>query len=200
VEETVGISAKPQRARENLLARFARDRRGVTALEFGMVSIPFLGLLCAIFETAFVFYTHEVFDTTVANVARELLVNQYAQYSASSPTMSTFINAAGTNGYSLCGSLPSYFQCANIRVNISTASSFGGLAAISNTFTSNAQTALLTVPAAGSIVVFQAYYPMPIYLSVLLANGPKGNQASNLYANTLTHNIYSVVVFRNEPQ
>ncbi len=54
---------------------------------------------------------------------------------------------------------------------------------------------------------------MPIYLSVLLATGANGNQAANLYgqsSNTvrtnpitgsgLVHDIYSVMVFRNEPQ
>jgi Flp pilus assembly protein TadG len=197
VKGTVEAAAGDKPARRGMLARFARDRRGVAALEFGMVSIPFLGLLCAIFETAFVFYTQEVFDNTVAHVAREILVNQY---STTQQTMSSFLNASGSNGYSLCGSLPSYFQCANIRVNIATADSFGDVSAISNSFISNPQASTnLTVPAAGSIVVFQAYYPMPVYLSILLASGPHGNQVSTLYSPGMVHNIFSVAVFRNEP-
>ena len=203
MKKTVEAAAGNAPPRRSLPARFARDRRGVAALEFGMVSIPFLGLLCAIFETAFVFYTHEVFDNTVTHVARQILANQI---SSTPQSMSSFISATGTNGYSLCGgappySLPSYFICANIRVNITTVASntFGGVAAITNSFTSNPQATNLTVPPAGSIVVFQAYYPMPIYLSVLLASGAHGNQVNRLYGSGMVHNIFSVAVFRNEP-
>ena len=144
MQGTVEIAAGKVPPHRSLPARFARDRRGVAALEFGMVSIPFLGLLCAIFETAFVFYTHEVFDNTVAKVAREILVNQY---STSQQTMASFLNATGSNGYSLCGSLPSFFQCSAIRVNIATAASFGAVATLTNTFVNNPQTTTtLSVP------------------------------------------------------
>jgi Flp pilus assembly protein TadG len=214
VEETIETSAKPAPARRGLLARFARDRRGVVALEFGMVSIPFLGLLCAIFETAFVFYNHEIFDTTVAHVARQILINQY---STTTQTAANWVNATGTNGYSLCGSLPSYFLCSNVRVNITASAAGGTFSSLSGTITenflnSNPTSTNVNLGQPGSIVVFQAFYAMPIYLSVLLAAGSKGNQVNNLYsqasnsviANPITgsglvHNIYSVVVFRNEP-
>nr|WP_281406376.1 TadE/TadG family type IV pilus assembly protein [Rhodoblastus acidophilus] len=194
------------------MARFAKDRRGIAALEFGMVSIPFLGLLCAIFETAFVYYNHEVFDNAVINVARQILVGQY---STTAQTASDFKTTTGANGYSLCGALPSYFDCDKVILNISTPTNdlFGSLnGTVTNSFITN-PSANITVPAPGSIVVFQAYYPMPIYLSVLLARGANGNQAANLYgqsSNTvrtnpitgsgLVHDIYSVMVFRNEPQ
>ena len=42
-------------ALRRLLRRFRGDRSGATAVEFAMVSVPFFGLLFAIFETAFVF-------------------------------------------------------------------------------------------------------------------------------------------------
>ncbi|MCW2314653.1 Flp pilus assembly protein TadG [Rhodoblastus acidophilus] len=207
-------AAEAQPKRRGALARLARDRRGVAALEFAMVSIPFLGLLCAIFETAFVFYTHEVFDTTVANVARQILVNQYA---STTPTTADFLSAGsatGANGYSLCGSLPSYFQCANIRVNVSATAAGGAFSSLAGAITDDFiahPSANVNLGAPGSIVVFQAFYAMPIYLSVLLASGSNGNQAVNLYSQPsrmvinnpigsgLVHKVYSVVVFRNEP-
>lgn len=196
------------------MARFAKDRRGIAALEFGMVSIPFLGLLCAIFETAFVYYNHVLFDNAVANVARQILVGQY---STSAQAASDFKTSTGANGYSMCGAhgLPSYFNCDNVILNITTpsADTFSSLSGtISNSFI-NHPSSNITVPPAGSIVVLQAYYPMPIYLSVLLASGPRGNQATNLYAQSsntvrtnpvsgsgMVHDIFSVMVFRNEPQ
>jgi hypothetical protein len=235
VEATVETAAEPAAARRGLLARFARDRRGVAALEFGMVSIPFLGLLCAIFETAFVYYNHEVFDNAVANVARQILVNQYASQtnaSVANPNAATWLGTKGTNGYSFCGgpgaALPAYFNCADVRVKVSAyAGGFGnlttgGASPFNRDFTNGANTnfaqiaqtaTTLDLGKPGNIVVFQAFYPMPIYLSVLLSSGAQGNQATNLYGqaggsvNTnptsgtgLVHYIYSVMVFRNEPQ
>jgi Flp pilus assembly protein TadG len=226
VEAPVEIELRPAQARRGLLARFARDRRGVAALEFGMVSIPFLGLLCAIFETAFVYYNHEVFDNAVANVARQILVNQYG--SSQTPKAADWVSnsaPSGSNGYSLCGALPTYFTCSKIRVNVSaftTGTFSSGAAAIDRNFQSASNFAqkdpnLTTIDLGqpGNIVVFQAFYPMPIYLSVLLSSGAQGNQVRNLYGQSsasadldptatsnrgMVHYIYSVMVFRNEPQ
>ncbi|HUO53892.1 MAG TPA: TadE family protein, partial [Rhodoblastus sp.] len=65
-----GSRTEPKRM--TLLRRFVRGRRGVAAIEFAMVAVPFIGLLAAIFETAFVFFVHEAFDNTVNNVARQV--------------------------------------------------------------------------------------------------------------------------------
>jgi hypothetical protein len=63
----------------------------------------------------------------------------------------------------------------------------------------------------GDIVVFQAFYPMPVYLSVLVATGAHGNGAANIYNHAsnsvyanphgagFVHAIFSTAVFRNEP-
>jgi len=219
-------NARIASARDALLKRFARDRRGVAALEFGMISIPFLGLLCAIFETAFVYYNHEVFDNAVANVARQILVNQYE---TQKPDAATWLSTRGSNGYSLCGALPSYFNCNNVRVLVKAYASgkFSDLTAnnaspFNRDFNSASNANFTQLPQSqttldlgqpGNIVVFQAFYPMPIYLSVLLASGAHGNQARNLYQQSsgsvganptggvrMVHYIYSVMVFRNEPQ
>jgi len=204
VDAPVETAAQTASTRRSALARFARDRRGVAALEFAMVSIPFFGLLCATFETAFVYFNHEVFDNAVEKVARQILVNQN-QYSTAAQTATAFKNATGANGYSLCGSLPSYFDCNKVIVNISTPSDKLFATAATNTteaFIAN-PTTNVTVPAPGAIVVFQAFYPMPIYLSVLLSDGTNlYKQTSGSVMNssgTMVHKIYSVVVFRNEP-
>ena len=40
----------PARLRPSFLKRFARARRGATAVEFAMVAVPFLALVFGIFE------------------------------------------------------------------------------------------------------------------------------------------------------
>jgi Flp pilus assembly protein TadG len=193
--------------RRLLLRRFARGREGATMVEFAMVAIPFLGLLCAIFETAFVFFTHEVFDNAVANIARQVLVNNYT--ANSTQTASSFL--ANT----FCPALPSFIKCANVTLNVQAynpaTSNFSAVASSINQSWYNSPATNVNLGQPGYIVVFQAFYPMPVYLSLLVATGTQGNGAANLYAHAsnsvyanpngsgFVHAIFSTAVFRNEP-
>jgi pilus assembly protein Flp/PilA len=189
-----------------LLSRFARSRKGVTAIEFGMVGIPFIGLICAIFETAFVFFTQATFDNAVNNVARQVLVNNFT--STSSQTTSSFKTST------FCTALPSIVDCSKVTLNVQafdSSSTFATVASsIGKSWYNNPSTSV-NLGQPGSIVLFQAFYPMPVYLSILVASGPTHNGAANLlghssnsvYANPggtgFVHAIFSTVVFRNEP-
>ncbi len=190
-----------------LLRRFARGRGGAAMVEFAMVAVPFLGLLCAIFETAFVFFTHEVFDNAVANVARQVLVNSYA--ANSTQTASSFL----TNTF--CPALPSFINCAKVTLNVQAynpaTSNFSAVANSINQSWYNSPAVSVNLGQPGYIVVFQAFYPMPVYLSLLAATGTQGSGAANLYAHSsnsvyanpngtgFVHAIFSTAVFRNEP-
>ena len=196
------------RRRDNVFWRFGRSRKGVAAIEFGMVAIPFLGLLCAIFETAFVFFTHEAFDMAVASSARKILVNTYQ--GNSTPTAGTF------KANVLCPAMPTIIACAKVVLNVQafnpTTTSFTSVSGSINQswYSANSDTTSLNLGQPGYIVVFQAFYPMPVFLSVLVASGSNG--AQNLYASAsstvvanpggsgFVHAIFSTAVFRNEPQ
>jgi pilus assembly protein Flp/PilA len=208
--EQTGSQRCEKRSRKlGLLSRFARSRKGVTAIEFGMVGIPFIGLICAIFETAFVFFTQQTFDNAVNNVARQVLVNNFT--ATSTQTMSAF----KTNTF--CAVLPSIINCSKVTLNIQafdpTTTTFTSVAsAIGKSWYNNPSTNV-NLGQRGSLVLFQAFYPMPVYLSILVASGPTHNGAANLlghssntvYANPASggtgfvHAIFSTVVFRNEP-
>jgi Flp pilus assembly protein TadG len=192
-----------------LLSRFARSRKGVTAIEFGMVGIPFIGLICAIFETAFVFFTQATFDNAVNNVARQVLVNNFT--STSSQTTPAF--KTGT----FCAALPSIIDCSKVTLNVQafnpTTTTFATVASSISKSWYNNPSANVNLGQPGWIVLFQAFYPMPVYLSILVASGPTNNGADNLlahssnsvYANPASggtgfvHAIFSTTVFRNEP-
>jgi Flp pilus assembly protein TadG len=60
----------------NLLRRFRRDRRGVTAVEFALVAPVFFTLLFAIIETAIVFFASQVLETITQDSARLVLTGQ----------------------------------------------------------------------------------------------------------------------------
>lgn len=64
------------RARRHLIARFGRDRKGVSAVEFALVATPFFALLFAILETALVFLASQLMETSVADAARLVRTGQ----------------------------------------------------------------------------------------------------------------------------
>ncbi|HUO55182.1 MAG TPA: hypothetical protein VMU18_10595, partial [Rhodoblastus sp.] len=145
------------------------------------------------------------FDNTVYNVARQVLVNSFS--SNTTPTASSFL----TNTF--CPALPSFIDCSKVTLNVqafnASTTSFSTVASGIATSWYNNQSSSLDLGSAGEIVVFQAFYPMPVYLSVLVANGTNGvNNLFNHTSNTIynnpngtgfVHAIFSTVVFRNEP-
>ncbi len=190
--------------RRGLLARFARSRKGATALEFAMVSVPFLGLLCAIFETAFVFFVHEAFDASVLNAARQVLVNSASGATSASSFVTTYLKP----------SLPSFIDYTQVVLNINAypISQPGAYSpAITQAWYNNPSQQNYNLGNPTDVIVFQAFYPMPIYLSVLTATGANGRGIGNLFGQAggsvvnapsgsgLVHAIFTTVVFRNEP-
>jgi len=61
------------------LCRFRRDQAGVTAVEFGLVAMPFFTLLFAIIETALGLWSTQVLESAVANASRGLYTGQFQQ-------------------------------------------------------------------------------------------------------------------------
>lgn len=59
-----------------IVRSFARREDGATAVEFGLVALPFFGLLFAIIETALVFFASQVLETAAADSARLILTGQ----------------------------------------------------------------------------------------------------------------------------
>jgi Flp pilus assembly protein TadG len=67
---------KKAAAKAALPARFLKDRRGVTAIEFAVLALPFFLLVFAIIESCIAFAAQQVIANTVDNVARELRTGQ----------------------------------------------------------------------------------------------------------------------------
>lgn len=55
---------------------FLRDRRGVTAVEFGLVGLPFLLLLVGIIETGLTFFINQSLDNAVLQATRLIRTGQ----------------------------------------------------------------------------------------------------------------------------
>jgi Flp pilus assembly protein TadG len=184
------------------LRRFRSDRSGATAVEFAMVSVPFFGLLFAIFETAFVYFAQEGLDAATNVAARQVMTGQ-AQGVSTITTAAQFANSL------ICSPtppaqriLPTFINCANLIVDVSQASTFAG-ANVSKSFYTNPVTNY-NPGGANCIVVVRVVYPMPAYLSIiagngLVATGEPNTAGQTLYNGSMNYMIMSTAVFRNEP-
>ena len=55
---------------------FARDDSGVTAIEFGLLALPFFSILGAILETSLVFLSGQVLESAVQDTSRLIRTGQ----------------------------------------------------------------------------------------------------------------------------
>jgi Flp pilus assembly protein TadG len=164
--------------------RFVRQYDGAAAVEFALVAAPFLALLFAIMETAFVFFASQTLEATVADASRLILTGQ-----------------AQTNGYSqadfktaVCARVYGLFDCANgMSVDVKNYSSFSAVNNTSPVVNGQLVTSGMTYTPGGPgcIEVVKLYYQWPIYVSML------GNNLSNLSGNYRL--LVATSVFRNEP-
>ncbi|MBX9741300.1 MAG: pilus assembly protein [Beijerinckiaceae bacterium] len=178
-----------------VIIRFGEDRRGATAIEFGFVAIPFIGLLFAILETAFVFFTTEGLESAVADAARTIMTGQVQSTSIA--------NAAQFRDQMICNPtpprkrlLPDYVDCTKLKVDVRQASAFS-TADMTRSFYTN-PTMTYSPGGGGCIVVVRAAYPMPVFFPLLTVSGlSTAGQVS--YDGGMKHMLVGTAAFRNEP-
>lgn len=175
------ISRLSARAR---LRRFARAQDGAAAIEFGLVAAPFLALLFAIMETAFVFFAGQSLEYAASQAGRLVMTGQ-----------------ADTNGWSqssfktqVCANVVALFDCANkLYVNVQKYSSFTSSSTTPPYNNGQLDTTKMNyqIGGPGDVIIVQLYYQWPIYVSLLSDN--LANQSGN---NRL---LVATNAFRNEP-
>jgi Flp pilus assembly protein TadG len=101
------LTTKPQLTRTRfLIARFAADRRGTTALEFGAVAGPFLLLMLGIMTVGLQFFTTNALENGVAQASRKIRTGQAQKEGM---TLADFRKM-------VCNEAGSYIKCDNSLV------------------------------------------------------------------------------------
>jgi Flp pilus assembly protein TadG len=165
--------------------RFAAEQKGAAAIEFGLVAAPFLALLFAIMETAFVFFAGQSLEYAASQSGRLIKTGQADSGGWDQAGFKTQV----------CAMMVALFDCQNkLYVNVQTYTSFSS-ASTSAPYNGTGQldTSKMNYQpgTAGSIVVVQLYYQWPIYVSLFHNN--LQNQTGN---NRL---LIATSAFRNEP-
>lgn len=201
-KKTIRISGPVAR----LIGRFRKNDDGATAVEFALISIPFLGLLFAIFETAFVFFVTQGIEAATSDAARYIMTGQVSQNTA-------ITSLADFKSTILCPTsgpkqrvLPSFINCDDIKIDIRKAASWTTADTAKNFLLDTTETFCLG--AASEIMVVRILYPMPVYLSIL---SMKSMSAQDVEVNDSAvtnvsykgqnrwHMVMGTAVFRNEP-
>ena len=173
-----------------LVRRLVRRDDGSAAVEFGLVIVPFIGLLFAIMETALVFFAGQVLETAVADSARLILTGQADSAGYNATTFKTQV----------CNRLLALFDCTKLQLDVRTASSFssanlarplvpdplkpGQMKVDTSSFGYQSSTP-------GQIVVVRVVYEWPTFVTGLGLNLSDLSDGNRL--------LMSTAAFRNEP-
>jgi Flp pilus assembly protein TadG len=165
--------------------RFQTDQSGATAVEFGIVAVPFFALLFAILETALAFFAAQTLETAVTNASRLVRTGQAQDQGLTAQTFKDKV----------CQQLDFLFSCqANLYIEVKTYPSFGSIdlsvpVDANGNLKTNGYT--YTPGHGGDIVVVRAYYEWPVFVNKL------GNNMSSMPNGS--HLLAATAAFRNEP-
>ena len=169
-----------------LVARFLRRQSGAAAVEFALVSAPFIALTLALLQVGLIYFAQEALESATEQTARLVLTGQ-AQSQA--PTQSLFHQA-------LCNNSPGLFACGSLMVDLQPTPSFANANVSQPTLTYDANgnvtnTWQYNPGAPNDVMVLRVMYPWPVYL------GPLALNFGNMQNNNLL--LMATSVFKNEP-
>ncbi len=181
------------RARRTVLGRFLRARRGATAVEFALIAFPFLGVIFAIFEIAYIHVESEMLAAAVTKAARAVMVGQ-VQSNAATLNKETFISTY------LCPSsgpriMPAAFDCSQLFVDVRPVSSFSGNDMSNGIYRGDT---VLCPGKPNQIVLMRVAYPLPAILPVNLFAGPIGVVSDVPNRSGKYHIIMATALFQAE--
>jgi Flp pilus assembly protein TadG len=162
------------------------DEHGAAMMEFAIVGSCFLALILGTLQIALIFFAQQSLETAAEATTRQIMTGQAQQ---GNMTAAQFKTAA-------CNNLPTFFKCANLMVDIRTATAFSAASTAMPTLTYDASgnptnTWSYSLGGAGSIVVMRLMYVWPVLPGPLNFN--LANQGSN------KRMLMATSVFKSEP-
>lgn len=166
---------------------FVRDKNGAVAVEFGLLALPFFGIIGAILETALMLLASQVMDSAVENATRLIRTGQAQNQTPSAMT-------AGEFRTEICGYLFSLFDCNALKIRVTTINTFGSANLDSPVDEDTGDWTVSEDYDAGSgseIVLVETYYKWPTIINLDMFDFSNTADGARLFA--------AVRVFRNEP-
>ena len=164
--------------------KLARDKEGVTAIEFALVALPFFTVVFAILELGLAFIVNRMVDNAVIEASRMI---RTGQASDAGFTTTDFADQ-------VCTSMPAFLcKPERIRVSVSVANDFVNVSSIDSLYDQDGNLkddSEYTQSNKSEIVAVNVIYQWPMFTSLLnLSSLDHGNE----------RHLSSTMVFRNEP-
>jgi len=165
--------------------RIGANEDGATAVEFGLVAVPFFMLMFAILETALIFFTGQALETAVNNTARLIRTGQAHEQGMS----------ASDFKQSVCTQLVQLIDCENnLKLDVRTFPTFDSIdlgVIVDDEGNLITEDFSFQIGDAGDIVVVRSLYEWPVFMYPdVLKLGRLGNG---------NHVLSATAVFKNEP-
>ena len=175
-----------------VLTRFRKDAKGATAIEFGLLAMPFFIMLMMIVETSMSFWTRQVLQEATFQASRALLTGRSATLYAGTPAQ-----AADAFRNAVCAQMRMATDCATrLHIDVQPMVNFPG--AVNSMVSGGAidPTQFQMRPVQPSqIVVVRTAYRIPVITSGFFGSLSRLSSGPNAGDNVLE----SVVAFRTEP-
>jgi Flp pilus assembly protein TadG len=177
------------RRRGFILRRFRRNEEGATAVEFGMIALPFFALLFAIMETALAFWSTQVLETAVADASRLVYTGQFQNDNGGKSAA----DLAKEFQRAVCNNVKGLFDCGSmVKVDIRTYTSFpGGVPQPVNNGAFDTSGFGYQPPGPNQIVVVRAAMEYPVFVSLMNSGQTNLTNGKRL--------IMASATFRTEP-
>lgn len=167
-----------------LIRRFSGDKSGVTAIEFGILGLPFFAMIAVIMETSVVFLSSNIFESALHDSVRLIRTGQAlsANYDVESFRAT------------MCDRTFGLFDCGAILINVREVPNFASANIINPIDKDTGDWLIGEAFSSGqrqTIMVAEAYYKWPTVMNIMGFN-----------LATMTDGTYlmgAAEVFRNEP-
>jgi Flp pilus assembly protein TadG len=184
IGNTIGLTLARQRL-HGVARAFGRAEEGATAVEFGLVALPFIALLLAIIETAILFLAGQNLESAVDSTARLIRTGQAQELKLNGTTFKTKV----------CEEAIVLPNCTNnLHVDVRTYTSFSTMTVtdpVDSKGNADYTTFIFDAGHGGSLVLVRVYYEWPTFSRLL------GLNFSNL--SNGKHLLAAVAAFKNEP-
>ncbi|PPD42046.1 MAG: hypothetical protein CTY15_12745 [Methylocystis sp.] len=204
IERVNKVSFRGALARTRNCANFLHDSRGVAAVEFGLIALPFLLLVLAILEYSYGNFAQSRLDAVVQQTSREIMTGYVQDQSVAGKPL----DANQFRTQIICPKLPAIMSCADLYVDVQSFDApAGGGAPTTTPYANyvNATKSGLVPPAldnsknaycvggAKKYVVIRVAYPTPVITTAALF------PSYSTYKGRKSRVVTSVATFKNEP-
>lgn len=165
------------------LRGFLKSRSGATAVEFGMVALPFFTLLLSVLEMGTIFFKAEYLQSGVEEAGRRVMTGQVQANASPEDFFKT----------TLCDQVQMMISCSDIRYDVKSYETFAGADTSVPMKDGNLDASKLGFApgGGGKITVVKAYVEIPVFVSYF--GSTLANQANG------TRLLIAGAAFKNEP-